>query len=341
MLISPEAPLSFKFHWLNQNGQQAGLLRKKGRFDGETLELDDVEIPASVIMHVETRDSRMALSVMTQSGEPATFLLMPTNTRQLKAALDVSRSAVWAEMHREDLQKKGRGHVFRSERCPECGATLILSDMPVSPQLYCRFCHALSTVAADLERPAGEQHLRLCDECGMFSKPRRFTILYIYFLLFVYGWWSKTTWRCPACMRGEAWKMLAANFVFVLGIPVALVQLFRSYGGTDLSGPFRGLDTGNIKARKGDVGGALQQYRTILERVPHCAGLKYNLGLALLQQGDKARAADSFAAALEDCVNYVPAYAVVSPLYEELGETDRLAELRAMWDEESEEEAEG
>ena len=123
--------------------------------------------------------------------------------------------------------------------------------------------------------------------------------------------------------------MLAANFVFVLGIPVALVQLFRSYGGTDLSGPFRGLDTGNIKARKGDVGGALQQYRTILERVPHCAGLKYNLGLALLQQGDRSRAADSFAAALEDCVNYVPAYAVVSPLYEELGETDRLAELPA------------
>ncbi|REJ71482.1 MAG: hypothetical protein DWQ34_12555 [Planctomycetota bacterium] len=336
MHVSPEAPLEFKFHWLNEKGQQTGLLRKKGRFDGTTLVLDDIEVPASVIVHVETRDNRMALSAMTQSGEPATLLLMPTNTRQLKAALDVSRSGVWAEMHREALEKKGLGRTFRSEECPECGATLILSGMPASPQLYCRFCHTLSTIADDLQPPPGEKQLRLCDECGMFSKPRRFTIFYFYFLLVVWGWWSRSTWRCPACMRGEAWKMLAANFVFVLGIPVALVQLFRSYGGTDLAGPFRGLDTGNIKARKGDVGGALQQYRAILERVPHCAGLKYNLGLALLQQGDKSRAADAFAAALDECVNYVPAYAVVRPLYEELGETERLAELKAMWDDEDE-----
>lgn len=187
MHVSPENPLSFKFHWLNDKGQQTGFLRKNGSFDGTTLVLDDVHIPAAVIMHVETRDNRMVFSAMTQSGEPATFLLMPTNTRQLKAALDVSRSSMWAEMHREELRQKGQDHAYRSEECPDCGATLILSDMPESPQLYCRFCHALSTVDDDIEPPPGEHELRLCDECGMFSKPRRFTIFYFYFLLFVYG----------------------------------------------------------------------------------------------------------------------------------------------------------
>jgi tetratricopeptide (TPR) repeat protein len=166
----------------------------------------------------------------------------------------------------------------------------------------------------------------------MYSKPRKFTIFYFYFLLVVYGFWSKPTWRCPACMRGVAWQMLFGNLLFVLGVPVAIVQLFRSYGFTELSGPFKGLDKGNIHARKGNFEAALMQYREIMNRVPNCAGLKYNLGLALLQQGDKSSAAKSFASALDDCANYAPAYQRLRPLCEELGDAPRLAALKAQWE---------
>ena len=71
--------------------------------------------------------------------------------------------------------------------------------------------------------------------------------------------------------------------------------------------------------------------------MPHSAGLKYNLGLALLKQGDTARAAETFQLALDDCSNYAPAYHVLSRCYEQLGETARLAELKAMWDDGSDE----
>jgi len=30
-------------------------------------------------------------------------------------------------------------------------------------------------------------------------------------------------------MRGEAWKMFFGNLIFLLGVPVARIQLFRSY----------------------------------------------------------------------------------------------------------------
>jgi hypothetical protein len=330
--VTTESPLEFKFHWLNDKGQPTGVFRKKGRFDGEVLTLDDVQVPAVVLLHVESRENRMAVSAMTPDGKAATMLLMPaTNrvTQDLKSALDVARSRAWAQMHQAELSKNGRGHTYREAECPHCGAMIVLSDMPPTPQLYCRFCNSLTTTDDPV---AGEQHLKLCDECGMFSRPTKFTIFYFYFLLVVYGWYSKSTWRCPPCMRGEAWKMLFGNLLFVLGVPVALVQLFRSYGGSSVGGQFKGLDAGNLKARKGDLSGALAQYRSILERVPNCAGVKYNLGLALLQQGDKQRAADSFRIALGDCVNYIPAYAQLRRLYEELNETEKLKALLAQWE---------
>lgn len=335
MRVTSEEPLEFKFHWLNEKGQQAGLFRKRGRYDGETLVLDDARIPSSLIIETAVRDNCVAVAALTPQGTPATWLFGPSSKKlaaRLKTALDVARSRVWAEMHRRELEERGRGGTFRAEECPHCGAMLVLTTMPRSPQLYCRFCQSLSTDSSEPDPVPGEAELRLCDECGMFSKPRRFTILYVYFLIFVYGWWSKATWRCPACMRGEAWKMLLGNLLFVVGVPVALAQLIRSYGMTDIGGPFRGLDKGNIKARKGDFEGALAQYRAILERVPHCAGLKYNLGLALLQQGDRQRAADSFHASLSDCSNYAPAYLQLRRLLEELGDAKRLQALKSIWE---------
>ncbi|MGC1276436.1 MAG: hypothetical protein WBC44_22260 [Planctomycetaceae bacterium] len=65
--------------------------------------------------------------------------------------------------------------------------------------------------------------------------------------------------------------------------------------------------------------------------------MKYNLGLALLKEGDKRRAAETFGLALEDCANYAPAYQQLRGLYVQLGEHEKLAELKAQWEEPEEE----
>ncbi len=219
-------------------------------------------------------------------------------------------------------------YMFHSE-CPNCNAAIILTDMPDTPQIYCHFCDSLMTHNTSMAAK-DEREYCLCDACGMFSKPRRFTVFYFYFLFVVYGWSQNTTTRCPACMRGDAWKMLFGNLLFVLGVPVAIAQLIRSYG-REVTGTFAGLNAANLKAQRQDLSGALQIYSEISDRVPHCAGIKFNLGMALLGAEKTEQAARAFEAALGDCGNYAPAYGALSYCYGELGETAKLEALNDQW----------
>jgi len=330
-------PLKFSFHWIDENGNAKGFLAKKGVLDAEMLTLEDTDIPVIVILEAEVRSNLLILSVMTGEEEPAHLGIQTSKANQLKTELGRLRSAAWAKVHRESLEEKGLGHTFHHATCPNCAAVVNLTDMETTPQISCRFCDTLSTITpppndeGDVQ-PSCDHDYRLCDECGMYSKPRQFTIFYFYFLLVVYGFQSSKTWRCPGCMRGEAWKMLFGNMIFILGIPVALVQLFRSYGGTDVGGPFPGLDRANLRARKGDLEGAVTAYREILNRRPTTAGVKYNIGLALLAQERQGDAAKLFESSLADCANYQPAAVMLAHCYEQLGESDKLAALKSQWE---------
>jgi len=326
--------LKFKFKWLNPQGQETGFLRKHGELRGDVLVLDKAELPVAGLAEVAVRDNRLGVTVLNQEGKPEGCGITVSGgatARTLKMHIDVARSSHWAQMHKATLEKQGEGHLYRDETCPRCQATLILSRLEKSPQLYCHFCDTLMSIGDPRAVPAGEGDLKLCDACGMFSKPRKFTIFYFYFLLVVYGWRQQITWRCPACMRGDAWKMLFGNLVFVLGVPVAIGQLIRAYSGDVIGGPFKGLDGANLKARKGDYAGAIAKYRSILEQVHHSAGIKYNIGMGLLKEQPNL-AVESFEGALKDCSNYAPAYRALSHCYQTMGQQAKLVALKKAWD---------
>ncbi|MEM6798810.1 MAG: hypothetical protein AAF589_04780 [Planctomycetota bacterium] len=325
----------FKFKWINDNGQETSFMSKKGSFDGKTLRLEDAEIPAAAITFVDTRENRMIVAVAQQEGAPATLVFSMSSGKgaaeRLKEGLGKARSHAWAQNHRKELNEQGRGHEFREAACPHCQATINLTGQPETPQVYCEFCHAITNPNPTGPPAKAEKEHRLCDECGMYSKPRKFTIFYFYFLLVVYGFSSSSTWRCPACMRPEAWKMLFGNLLFVLGVPVAIAQLIRAYGGTDVGGPYPGLDAANIKARKGNVEAAVTDYRKILAKTPVTAGVKYNLALAFLQREQWDNAMTMLEFCLADCANYEPAAQALAGVYEHLGETEKLETLKKRW----------
>jgi len=329
-------PVQFKFKFLNEQGQETGFFSKKGSFDGQTLVLDATEIAANDIYQVDNRGNRMVLVEATDVNNPNSilFTVKSGSLSDLKQALGVARSAAAAGRRKEQLTSEGRGSEYREIVCPHCTATNDLTGFRDSPQISCDFCHCIATVDG---APAEEKQYRLCDECGMYSKPRQFTIFYFYFLFVVYGWTSRQTWRCPGCMRGEAWKMLFGNLIFVLGVPVAIVQLIRAYGGTDLASMYKGLDGANLKARKGNMESAIGDYRRILERQPNAAGVKFNIGLAFANQNQLEAAATTLEAALNDCGNYQPAANLLAHCYSELGETEKLADLKAEWGAEEDE----
>jgi len=326
-------PLRFKFKWLDEQGRETGFLSKKGSFDGQTLALDDVQLPAACLSTVDSRGKRFVIATVDREGHThqALFSVTSGSVDRLRAELGLCRSRAWAEAHREEFTKAGRGHEFRSVVCPHCQATIDLTSMPRTPQVYCPFCQTIGTLDSPQGPLKAEAQYRLCDTCGMYSKPRKFTIFYFYFLLVVYGFYQKETWRCPACMRGEAWKMLLGNLLFVIGVPVALVQLFRSYGGTDLGSLFPGLDAANLKARTGNIAGAIEGYRRILNEHSIAAGVKFNIGQAALAKNDLAGAAGILEHALRDCANYQPAAAALANCYQRLGETDKLRDLHSQW----------
>lgn len=333
-MANGDEAVRFKFKWLNDQGQETGFLRRRGEFRNGTLCLDKAELPAGAIVQVAFRDNRMGITFLNPEGAPQGFAISVSggiSAKALKKRIDIARSTTWAQAHREALVKKGEGHLYREQICPECRATLILSRMPATPQLYCEFCDTLTTVDDPQAAPAGERALKLCDSCGMFSRPRKFTVFYFYFLLVVYGWRQQITWRCPACMRGDAWKMFFLNLPFVLGVPVAIAQLIRSYGGDIGAGPFAGLDSANLKARKGDFAEATAKYRAILSQIRHSAGVKYNIGLTLLKDHPQL-AAESLEGALRDCANYQPAFQSLVRCYQSLGEQQKLQALQRMWD---------
>ncbi len=325
--------VNFKFYYLNADGQAASFLAKKGELNNTELILDGDPIPIAAIAEADVRNQILVLVVATEDA-PITLAIKTSSANSLKSHLGILRSTVWTEQHKKALSEQGQAHRFRQVDCPVCHATLDLTDMATTPQVHCQFCDTLSTVADRARpdvKPESESGHRLCDECGMYSRPRKFTIFYFYFLFVFYGWSSQQTWRCPACMRGEAWKMLFGNMLFLIGLPVAIIQLFRAYGGADIGGKFKGLDAANIKARTGKIDDAIAAYRSIMQQNPVAAGVKYNLGLAFAQQERLDDASKMFEFSLKDCSNYAPAASMLAHCYDSLGKTDELAELKRIW----------
>lgn len=330
-----EPTFKFKFQFIGENGQPTTMLSRKGQFDGETLVLDQLRYPVEALLVVEHRQKRVML-VVPESDNQSVMLTLQFGDqklgKKLKQKLDVARSRIWADKHREELEQKGLYHEFRVSECKHCRSTIVLSQLPITPQQYCPYCDTLMTMDdSDPQVPSNEHLFRICDHCGLFSQPQTFTVFYFWFLLVVYGFSVNEKYCCRTCIRNDAWKMLFGNLVFILGVPVAVTQLVRSYSGRFTGGAFRGLDSGNAHAIAGNTASALPHYKAILERMPHSAGVKFNLGRGLLSEQQAQAAAKVLEAALQDCGNYVPAYGLLRQVYEQLGETAKLKALDAMW----------
>jgi rubrerythrin len=117
----------------------------------------------------------------------------------------------------------------------------------------------------------------------------------------------------------------------VLGLPTAIFQLIRAYGGSSPRGRYRGLDVANLKARSGDLHGAAEHYKRILETVEVSAGVRYNLGLALVRSSERDLAEGAFEMAIKDCATYEPAYTQLRLLYKMSRKVNELKALEAKW----------
>lgn len=317
------ADLKFRFKWQDEKGEDSGK-KLLGHFDGSELTLDDAVIPADAILEIYIRKNVLSMSVQMESEQTfsPSFKVLVGDAEQLMRQINTSRSDIVAAKAKAQLVASGRDVQFHSAICPFCAATMVLTDCPHTPQVYCEYCETIFTttdfdkqnfdvegkpLTAEAESAMLEKDFRLCDQCGMYSRPEKFLVFYFYFLFVVYGFYHNTSERCRACMRSDAWKMAFGNLFGLIGLPVAFYQLVRAYRGNK-TGPFAGLNDANHKAHKGKIDKALDLYDGLMDEHPVHAGIKFNIALGLMQKEQYDHAEQMLRMSLEDCGNYWPSF---------------------------------
>ena len=299
--------IPFKFKMIDKKGNEQGFFSKRGEVNEDGVTLHKEFWPISSILHVVRRENRLVILVQTAAGpQQLAIAITSGKASAIKRMIDQLGSATIAIQHKKQLEAVGKGNLFHAAVCPNCEATVDLSGYAESPEMYCLFCERIGVV--DGEAKLKKNPFRLCDNCGYFSTPQRFTSFYFVFLLVVYSFHTKATIRCHACMRGEAWKMLWGNLLFILGVPFALWQLGRAYLGGASKTDYPDLDAANHAARHGKIDKAEALYLGIIDRAPsQVAGIHYNMAKASLNVNEIDGAMRAARLALAECSNYRPA----------------------------------
>ena len=327
--------LQFKFKFIDEEGNEEGFMSKRGVFAGDVLNLDGEELPTMAIRKVLRRFNRLILDVMGADGADfvVAFAVTGGDIAELQRQINAVTSRRWAEAHSQALVEEGLQAHFRTQECPHCRSMINLTAFAHTPQCYCTYCDALVTLEG--QGPSGEGEYRICDSCGYYARPQEFTVFYFYFLLVIYGFRSRKVYMCSGCMRPEAWKMLAGNALFLLGLPVALWQLARVYRPGAQAG-FPGLDTANAHARKGKMQQALLGFEAAegpskQGGLQGSAGICFNRGRALLEEGDLQQAAAQLQGALALCSNHRPAFEMLAACYEMMNDEASFEALVEGW----------
>jgi hypothetical protein len=169
---------------------------------------------------------------------------------------------------------------------------------------------------------------RLCDRCGFYSSPIRYTATY--FVLNVFSW--REHYSCHVCMRRETWKMLLVNLLPpFFGFVFAVIQAVRAYGAGMMDAYLPELVRANARAAKGRVAQARVLYETMLERLGVHAGLRYNLALAHAKATQWQECLKASYEALRDCSNYGPAANLVVQALTNLDRKDEAERFSKTW----------
>ena len=299
----------------------------KGSFDGQVLDLGwhepiGVEHISKVVGHCHRMCIEISPSMFHHHHHDMIFVEIIVKEKILQDLVrEVNAAASLAKVKREEINDKKP----RSRICPYCSSTVLLSDLVESPQIYCRYCEAIFPRSGLILYD--EKDMRLCNRCGFYSKPE----------LFCYRLNMKKRHRilCKGCEQEKARRVCCVNSLTLLGLPSAIMLMYKAHQVQDLPSLLEELDRANTFVKKCDTASvteAMKIYKGILQSSDNGvnAGIRYNLGMAYIALGDNANAIVAFKASLEDCCNYEPAAGMLLDCYRDMGAgaSPKVAELR-------------
>lgn len=323
--------IEFRYQWFDETGPITGAKLGTGTFDGRRLQIGQLLFNVDNIRSFRHEGSFFYFGLEVDEQQFSVNVeIYATDVIALANSIQASRTSAVATIERQILSESGTLESYRQEICPFCQSTIMLTGLPETEQAFCEFCTTLFTIQRDTSLE-DERYFRICEGCGMYSRPRQFAVFYFYFLGFTFGFHHDTTISCSGCMRKSAWKMVFGNLFGLLGFPFALAQLYRSYSTKKLTGRFVGLDQANVLARRKKIEAALDRYEQILERVPENAGVKYNIAFGLLLKNELSHSQQMFEMSLDDCANYWPSVNGLVRVLELQGKTKESEAVRKLW----------
>ncbi len=304
----------FKFKYV-KDGNATGLFATKGEVGNDGVKLGDHLLPFECVYDTTTRDERLVVTMdprheaipdFVRKQMQGSFLVLHVSklsASQLEKLIDRHTSAQEAAARKAQLQAEGKGHLFRTEQCPCCAATVDLSELPDSPYHYCRFCETVFGRGMDRGVKASNTY-RQCDECGYYDRVQGYGEFYFYFLLVVYGFSHKRRHLCDDCGASLANKLLAVNAIFLLGVPNAVICAIRARAGRDRDlGP---LAKANRLAKKGKLQQAEAEYDKVFRALPGHPGAHFNLAVAHLRQNNADDGVAHLNKSFQSCPSFEP-----------------------------------
>lgn len=304
----------FKFKYV-KDGNVTGFFASKGEVGNDGVKLGEHLLPFECVYDTTTRDERLVITMDPRHAAiPApvlaqmqgSFLVLHVSkmsAASLEKVIDRHTSAREAAARKAQLQADGKGHLFRTEQCPCCAATVDLSELPDSPYNYCRFCETVFGRAVD-RAPKQSNTYCQCDECGYYDRVQGYGEFYFYFLLVVYGFSHKRRYLCDDCGASLANKLLAINSIFLLGVPNAVICAIRARTGRDQD--LSALAKANKLAKKGKMQQAEAEYDKVFKALPGHPGAHFNLAVAHLRQNNADDGVRHLNKSIENCPSFEP-----------------------------------
>ena len=310
--------ISFNFTFDIKDGMEFTWNGAKGIVNDQELVLGETGMSLAAVAETLARPERLIIALRDGAQVPQelhkrinegvlVLNILTNDSLKIKRHIDRFASAIAARMHKEQLDAAGQTAAFRSTLCPYCQATINLTGFAETAYFYCPYCESLYLTGGALISK-GDDYC-VCDECEMFGRVQEYKIFYFYFLLVVYGWRSQQRCLCDGCARSALLKALLINLIFILGVPVALWGLMRSYMGQDPR--FEQLLEANDYARDGSPDLAGNLYQAMSGKNPMNPAFAMNKALGHLHLNDANGAVQSLSTALTSCSNYIPAIRIL------------------------------
>ncbi|HIK09339.1 MAG TPA: hypothetical protein IGS52_03555 [Oscillatoriaceae cyanobacterium M33_DOE_052] len=314
-MVQSQGELKFKFKYVNSQGAATGFFSQKAILSESKIILGKDELRYVDVMDTSTRDRRLVLAISDQinlvdkkllnyllEGRILILEIYHADAITVEKFIDRISSRHQVELKRQAMIAAGQGHLFHATTCPECQATIDLSNLNRSSYVYCRFCESI--FPENLPAITNGSKYRICDECHMFDRVQGYTEFYFYFLLVVYGFYAKRRHLCDNCAHQVFIKAFLINFIFILGIPSALWIKIKSLSNRDPA--LKSLSKATGLSKKGNYAKADPIYNQLHKTYPEHPGLLMNEGLGHLFGGDGNGATNCFNRSLRACPNYSP-----------------------------------